>query len=158
MTFQLFKDPRIVTGDADLQAQFGFLVQLQKKVNQLHEAINQLRTVRKQAQAWVERADAAVAHAHLKSLIANLTQIEEALIQTKTEDPRMFPSRLNEPLGTLAEMVGQSDHAPTQQMHDVYAMLAQKIDAQFTTLQRVLTDDMTVINQQLRTAGMLALI
>ncbi len=156
--FQLFKDPRIVTGDADLQAQFGFLVQLQKKVNQLHEAINQLRTVRKQAQAWVERADAAVAHAHLKSLIADLTQIEEALIQTKTEDPRMFPSRLNEPLGTLTEMVGQSDHAPTQQMHDVYTMLAQKIDAQFITLQRVLTDDMTVINQQLRTAGMLALI
>ncbi len=153
--FQLLPDPRVRIPAADLQARFAFEVLIQGKINELHMAINQLRAVRKQAQTGVQRKDAAVTHPLLQALITNLTQVEEALIQPKNEDPRMFPSRLNERLGALGEMVAQSDHAPTQQMYDVWAMLAEKIDAQLAVLNKHLTADLVAINAQLREIAVL---
>jgi len=149
--FTLRPDPRVPTSAVDLQAQYDFLVEVQKKLNQLHEAINRLREVRKQAQAWAARPVIAQSPIpHLQSLITKLTQIEDALIQVKNEDPRMFPSRLNERLGILAEMAANSDHAPTQQMREVFAMLVEKIDVQLNVLDQALKQELPALNQQLQ--------
>jgi photosystem II stability/assembly factor-like uncharacterized protein len=150
---QLKQDPRSSATQADLQAQFDFLLAANRKLTEIHEQIERIREVRKQLTDLRTRigkddkakpiVDAA------KDLDKKMTAIEEALYQTKnrsSQDPLNFPIRLNDKLASVADSAATGDFAPTAQHHAVYAGLAQQIDAQLTQLRALWDKDLPALN------------
>ena len=146
---QIDPDPRLNVTQADLQKQFELLIKIRDKVTEVDDAINQIRDLREQMNAMNKRLKGdpraqAVADAG-KSLDKKMTEVEEALIQTKAksgQDVLNFPIRLNNQLVALGGVVGSADSAPTQQSYDVYEMLAAAADAQLAKWKSIVADDL----------------
>ena len=146
---QIDPDPRLNVTQADLQKQFDLLIKIRDKVTEVDDAINQIRDLREQMNAMNKRLKGdpraqAVADAG-KSLDKKMTEVEEALIQTKAksgQDVLNFPIRLNNQLVALGGVVGSADSAPTQQSYDVYEMLAAAADAQLAKWKSIVADDL----------------
>ena len=139
--FTLVKDPRVEASDADLQTQFAFLIEIRDRLSAVNDAINRLRALRDETRNWVERANGraggeAVAEAATR-LIADLTAIEEELIQTRwksSRDALTAPSKLNVRLATLMGVVAGADAAPTVQAREVFASVWERAGAQLAQL------------------------
>jgi kynureninase len=113
--------------------------------------------VRDQLKSVSERSTAAgkdtTIAAAAKTLTAKLTAVEEALYQTKnraSQDPLNYPIRLNNKLAALAGTVASADAAPTAQSYAVYEELAAKVDAELSTLDTVLAEDVPAFNRLVR--------
>ena len=78
-----------------------------------------------------------------------LTQVEEALVQTETEtafDRLRLPTRLNAKLIGLIPVVAGTDAAPTDQSRAVFAKLSDEVDAQLETLEGILEEGVADFN------------
>jgi photosystem II stability/assembly factor-like uncharacterized protein len=153
-SFEVRRDPRLFTTQADFQKQFDLLQKIREKLTLTHEAITRLRDVRDQVKGVVDRAkgNKAVAEAG-EALNKKLTAIEEELYQTKnqsSQDPLNFPIRLNNKLASLGGMVGGADTAPTDQALTVYEDLAGRIDAELAKLEAVLGADLDAFSKLVR--------
>lgn len=144
----LAPDPRIPTvGAADLQAQFELTMQVRDHLTEVHDAIREIRSIREQTREFVDRADEggyeeAVVDdlsERADSLDAELTEIEEALIQTQSEsgqDPINFPPMLDDQLAYLYSHVTGSYGRPTAGSYERFedlrsetAPLLERVDA-----------------------------
>ena len=156
-SFELKKDPRLETTQADFQKQFDLMVKMRDKFGETTDAILQIRDVRRQVDDIVNRvkddpkgkpiADAA------RALGAKMTAVEEELYQTKnqsSQDPLNYPIRLNNKLAALIGVVSSSDDAPTEQSYVVYEELAAKINAQLAKLNEVMRTDLPAFNRVVR--------
>ena len=157
-SFELRKDPRLATSQADFEKQLGLQLQIRDKLSATHDAVKRIREVREQVKAAVERAKLAVPSEKViaetgDAVSKKLTAVEEALYQTKNQsdqDPLNFPIRLNNKLASLAGAVGSADVAPTAQAEAVYTDLAGKIDQQLAALKTALEQDLTAFNDLVR--------
>ena len=151
-TFTVKADPRLTTtSQADLDAQHAFLLKVRDKLNETHAAINRARELRAQAQGWEKRAPALTDEA--AGVAKKLTEIEDALIQAKSDDPRSFPARLNVKLGTLINFADNADHAPTQQLLAMYDDIAARIDAQTAKLAELIAGPIAGLNTKIAESG-----
>jgi len=122
--FEILKDPRVQATQADLEAQFDFLVQVRDDLSEIHRSIKQIRTTR-EAIKRVAAGDKAVKTA-ADALLQKMTAIEEALYQTKNQsgqDPLNYPIKLNNRLSALASSAGSAEARPTDQAIAVYELL-----------------------------------
>lgn len=152
--FQLIKDPRYPSTDADIQAQYDFLIKVRDKVTETHQAIKDIRTTREQMDQLMERIkgderfDEVVSAGD--SLMKRMTEVEQALYQTKNrsgQDPLNFPIRLNNKLAALLGVAGGGEWAPTKQAEDVRVELTTQIDAQLVILSDLMENDLPAFNQ-----------
>ena len=151
-TFTVKADPRLTTTtQADLEAQHAFLLKLRDKINETHAAINRVRELRAQTQVWEKRAPALKDEA--AAVARKLTEIEDALIQSKSDDPRSFPARLNVKLGTLVNFADNADHAPTQQLLAMFDDIAARIDAQTSKLSELIAGPIAGLNAKIAESG-----
>ena len=107
-----------------------------------------IRELRKQLDEYAKRDSKKVADA-AKALNQKLTEVEEALIQTKAksgQDVLNFPIRLNNQLAALGGVVGSADSAPTQQSYEVYDMLSKSIDEQVGKWKSIVSSDLKSYN------------
>jgi hypothetical protein len=155
--FEVRKDPRLATTDADFAAQHELLLKIRDKLTASHDAITRLRGVRDQAKTAADRAKGSEHEKALQeaadALAKKLTAVEEALYQTRnraSQDPLNYPIRLNNKLAALAGTVASADAAPTAQSYAVYDELAAKIDAELAALERVLAEDVPAFNRLVR--------
>jgi len=157
VTAQLKQDPRTSASQADLQAQFDFLLAANRKLTEIHEQIERIREVRKQLGDIRKRAgkdQKAIVDA-AKALDKKMTEVEEALYQTKNrspQDPLNFPIRLNDKLASVADSAGAGDFAPTAQQRAVYAGLVQQIDAELAKLKAVWATDLPALNSLVKSS------
>ncbi|HKP73741.1 MAG TPA: hypothetical protein VJT82_12435, partial [Pyrinomonadaceae bacterium] len=155
--FDVRKDPRLTTTDADFAKQLDLQLKIRDKLSETHNAIIQIREARRQIEELQKRvqgqpnfktiADAA------KSLNQKMTAVEEELYQTKnqsSQDPLNFPIRLNNKLAALGGVVGSADAAPTEQSYAVYEDLAAKINAQLQRLEQIMKTDLPAFNKLVR--------
>jgi photosystem II stability/assembly factor-like uncharacterized protein len=162
-TAELKQDPRTSASQADLQAQFDYLLAANRKLSEIHEQIERIREVRKQLDDLRKRVgkdekakpivDAS------KALDKKMTAIEEALYQTKnrsSQDPLNFPIRLNDKLASVAESASIGDFAPTAQHRAVYAQLVQQIDAELAKSKTLWETDLPALNALVKQAEVLA--
>jgi kynureninase len=140
-----------------LLRQHELLLKIRDKLTAAHDAIVRLRAVREQAAVAAERARGAESEKAVQeakdALAKKLTAVEEALYQTKnraSQDPLNYPIRLNNKLAALAGTVASADAAPTAQSYAVYEELAAKIDAELSTLDTVLAEDVPAFNRLVR--------
>ncbi len=155
--FEVRKDPRLATSDADFAKQQELLLKIRDKLTASHDAITRLRGMRDQLKTVSERAKGSEAetaiHEAADALSKKLTAVEEALYQTKnraSQDPLNYPIRLNNKLAALGGTVASADAAPTAQSYAVYDELVAKIDAELGTLDRVMADDVPAFNRLVR--------
>ena len=96
-----------------------------------------------------------------KSLDKKMTEVEEALIQTKAksgQDVLNFPIRVNNHLAALAGVVASADSAPTKQSYEVFDMLSKTVDEQLAKWQSVVTTDVKSYNDLIKQQDVPALL
>jgi photosystem II stability/assembly factor-like uncharacterized protein len=156
-SFEIKKDPRLATTQAEFAKQFDLLLKIRDKLSETHEAIIQIRDLRRQLDEIARRAKdqpggKAIVDAG-KALNDKLTAVEEELYQTKNQsgqDPLNFPIKLNNKLAALASVVASADAAPTDQSVAVYNELVGKINAQLQKLRQTLSVDLPAFNKLVR--------
>jgi DNA-binding FrmR family transcriptional regulator len=146
-------DPRLNVSQQELEKQFDLLLKIRERITQTHDTVNQIRDIRGQITALNKRLEndphaKAVAEAG-KQLDKKMTEVEEALIQTKArsgQDVLNYPIRLNNQLVALGGVVGSADSAPTQASYDVFEMLSKQLDEQLAKWKQILATDVPAYN------------
>jgi len=148
-SFEVMKDPRLVTTPDDYTRQVTLALQVRDKLSETNEGVIRVREARKQLEDFTKRDDQKVAGA-AKELIQKLTAVEEELYQTKnraSEDPLNYPIKLNNKLAHVLGVVSGSDDRPTQQSYMVYEDLATRVNAQLKALNGLLTIELAAFNK-----------
>ncbi len=146
-------DARLKIGQEDLTKQFDLLLKIRDKVTQTDDTILQIRDLREQIKTMNTRLKddprAKVVADAGKALDRKMTEVEEALIQTKAksgQDVLNFPVRLNNHLAALSGVVGSADSAPTKQSYEVFDMLSKAVDEQMTKWKAIVSTDVAAFN------------
>jgi len=152
-SFTVRADPRLKTQPQDYAAQLALALQLRDKLSAVNQAVIEIRDARKQLARYeaVEKVKDSA-----KALDKELTEVEEALYQTKLkagEDALNFPIKLNNKLAALKGAVEESDAAPTRQEQQVFEDIATQSNAELEKLKRVLEGDLPAFNKQVRDAN-----
>jgi photosystem II stability/assembly factor-like uncharacterized protein len=150
-------DPRLNVTQQDLQKQFDLLLKIRDRVKETHDTVNQIRNIRDQINALNKRLEndphaKTVADAG-KQLDKKMTEVEEALIQTKaksSQDILNYPIRLNNQLVALGGVVGSADSAPTQASYEVFDMLSKQLDEQMAKWKQILATDVPAYDDVVR--------
>ena len=155
--FEILKDPRGTGTIADIQKQHDFLAEIRDKMTDTHRTIEDIRLVRKQMKGYEEmikgmdQVDEIIAK--MKNIDSAMTQIEEALYQTKNQspqDPLNFPIRLNNKLAHLTTLTSGNDFPPTVQAIAVKDELIGEIDSYLNQFKQLTVADLKMLNQMIR--------
>ena len=154
------KDPRVETSTQELREQFDFLIEVRDKLSEINRAVNQLRRVRaKIDQVSNEikgRPEAATVLEEAKKVKAQLTAVEEILIQAKSkssQDPLNYPVKLDDKIAALARLTAGADARPTDQSRELFRELADRADAEIVNLKAILESGVLNLNTLLKDAG-----
>ena len=150
----LVKDPRVVAHDDDLRDQYAWATRTHALLRRVHDAVLMLRDVRSQAQAWAGRIEIPAIKDTAAALARTLDGIEGELIQVRSEDPRMFPAKLNTRIATLAGLIEYSDAAPTLALRELCESVTLGADMELAKLDRCLAADVPAFNALCRAAGL----
>ena len=152
--FDIVKDPRLATTQADFASQYALLAKVRDKLTETHDATITIRDVRAQLDDVVARAKRSGKLGALedsaKALKKRMAMVEETLYQTKSkseQDPLNYPIRLNNKLALLGGTVSSADTRPTESSLAVYDDLSKKIDAQLRTLRQLLGPGLDAFNR-----------
>jgi photosystem II stability/assembly factor-like uncharacterized protein len=163
--FEIYKDPRVMATQADLEAQFKLRLKIRDKLSETHDAINMLRNIRQQIESWEQLTEERAEHEAIvgagESLKEKLTAIEDELVQAKAksrQDTLNFPARLNAKLATLGAVIAGADATPTRQAYELFDDLVARIDVQLQRLQEVIDTDVAAFNSLMRESDVPALI
>ncbi len=155
----IVEDPRSKASQADLNAQYQFLLGVRDKLSEVNHAIKGLRDIRSQLETLEKRAGDGDSMKPLversKALRDKLTTIEKALYQTQSkaeEDPLNFPIRLNDKLAGVYQVASFGDNKPTDQDFTVRDELEGKIDVQLADLKKLEDEELPAINDLARDA------
>ena len=155
--FNILKDPRLTASDADLQAQFDFIQEINETVTKAHESITEMRDIKEQMNNYSARLkDKEYAQQitdKVKEIEGKIDEVEKALYQTKNrsrQDPLNFPIRLTNKLAHLNSLTASGDFAPTDQAVAVKDELSAKIDAQLTEFDRIKKEDISALNKLIK--------
>jgi len=151
--FEIRKDSRISSSQADLQAQFDFLLSIRDKLTETHKAIINIRKAKEDINIFLKKIEDNESYKAIvdtaKAITKRMTAIEEALYQTKNQsqqDPLNFPIRLNNKLSSLASSAGNGFFKPTDSMIEVKNDLASRIDAELKKLAYLFEQDIPRFN------------
>ena len=155
--FEVKKDPRLTEiSQQDLVEQFELVQTINAKLDSTHKAINKIRSVREELREQMgtlgsdERSKAI--RERTQTMMKAMTEIEEALLQTKaeaTQDVLNFPIRLNNKLAALKSTVATGYGRPTAQQYEVYEDLAAKTDVHLIRLQKIWDGEYTDILEEI---------
>ncbi|MEM8909647.1 MAG: hypothetical protein AAGD05_17495 [Bacteroidota bacterium] len=165
VNFEIVKDPRIESSQADLQKQFDFMIAIRDKVSEAHQAIKDIRDIRQQLQHYRQRLSSDSTKQNIVEMAtaidSSMTVIEEALYQTKNrsrQDPLNFPIRLTNKLAHLISLTAIGDYAPTDQAIAVQKELTQLIDRELDQLKIIKTQRLPAFNAMMRSEAVDAVI
>ena len=159
-SFELLKDPRVSTSDADLAEQFDLMIQIRDKLSEIATGVNTIRSLKRQLDDWTgrladnESASGAVASA--KAVKERLEAVELRLVQpelTSDGDSLNYREMLFEKLSALPPVVGSADARPTAQSYAVYEKLAGQANEHLAALDAVVTGDLASLNGMLSDLG-----
>ncbi len=157
--FEIQKDPRSQSSVEDLQAQFEFLIAIRDKLSEVHKSIARTRDLKSQISTFKKRIADYEKYEKLSEqadeLVKSLTEVEEALYQTKNrspQDPLNYPIKLNNRLSALVSVASTGDYAPTAQSVEVRDMLITEIDELLDQQNEVVAKGIKKFNSAIRKA------
>ena len=151
--FKILADPRAETDMNGFQKQFDFVSSVNSTIDKAHKSIKKMRKVSEQLDAFSAQY---ATDDNVKDLVAKakemkkkLTEVEEALYQTKNrsnQDPLNFPIRLTNKLGGVASLSNMDDFPPTDQAIVVSKQLTTKINEQLDLFNTVMSEEVAKFN------------
>ena len=152
--FNIKMDPRLKgVSKKDLKEQYQLASQIRDKTSSANEAVIQIRHIREQINDRLKKTKDQQIGKISTDLIANLTEIEEALYQTKNEsgqDPLNFPIRLNNRLASLRRSVENGDAKPTNGAYKVFEELSTELKEHLEAMEVLLTQSLNPLNARLK--------
>jgi len=152
--FEITADPRKSASQADLKAQFDFLIKVRDKLSASNQGVIDIRAIKPQINDLSDKIEGQ--HEDIEKLISKITtdlkRIEENLYQTQNEsgqDPLNFPIRLNNKVGHLGSIMGVGDNKPTDQALRFYDEVGAEIDAERAQLEKIKTEDLDALNKMI---------
>jgi len=156
-SFTILKNPRSETQMKDLEAQFHFIDDINKKVTEIHKALKNVAKLRTQVNVLQESIKDTVLHKELLNNAARLLEevsiVEKRLYQTKNrsnQDPLNFPIRLNNKLAHLNSLARMGTYAPTQQAIEFKNKITVVIDKELAKLYDLFDNKVKLLNQKVR--------
>jgi hypothetical protein len=157
--FDLVNDPRVQVSQAELQAQFDFLMRIRNRLTEANDAVTRIRSVRRDVDGVLTRMNAAgdrgrgapadSVRALARAIQAELAAAEEAIYQTKNrsnQDPLNYPIRLNNKIAALAGVAGGADARPTDQSVAVFEELSAALQRELDRVAAVVRDRIPAFN------------
>ena len=163
-SFRLLKDPRTSATQADLMAQFNFLVEIRDAVSAANDAVRTIRNVKYQLNERgraLRGADSAGFARTAADFTAKLSAVEGELYQVRNQsgqDPLNYPIKLNNKIAALSGHVASAEGAPTAQSRQVFAELKRDLDRHLATLKQVMDGTLPQVNAALTRAGQAAIV
>ncbi|MCO6478580.1 MAG: glycosyl hydrolase [Phaeodactylibacter sp.] len=158
--FNLLRDPRSTSTDEDLQAQFTFMQEVNRKVSEAHQAIIDIREIRKQLEHFTSRWEG---NEPKKELLAKaeaidsvMSEVEKELYQTKNQspqDPLNYPIKLANKLAHLNSLAGVGDFRPTEQAYQAKRELTERIDEQLAAFYGLKENEIPAFNAMVKKAA-----
>jgi hypothetical protein len=160
-SFQVLKDPRIATTQAEFDEQLDLLLEMRESLNETYDGVRTVRSLRDQIRELVKRvADAGFDVAELEtaaeSLTEKLTAIEEDLMQPKNEadqDTENFPTKVDNQLAYVYWYVDMADARPTEGQRERYLDLKEELRVLLSRLQTLIDTDLAAFNDSVRAMG-----
>ena len=155
--FEILKDPRVNSTQADLQAQFDFLIKVRDKLSEANQAVIDIRKLYDDfdyVEAKLEgQSDAAPLLEAIATLREEASVIENNLHETRSEayqDPLNFGIKLNNRLAYLATHESAGDFRPTEQGEAYRQEVSAQIDREVAALEELIEDRLPEINLMVR--------
>ena len=145
-------DPRVASTPEDYRKQLDLALQIRDRFSAANQAVIDIRLAKTQLDRYASNADAKLA-AEAKRIADHLTEVEEAIYQTKlraNEDALNFPIKLNNKLAALGSTVSSSDTAPTEQSYAVFKELSAALQVQLDKLQQIDSSEVAGFNKLVR--------
>ena len=149
-TATIVKDPRLTYTDADLDAQFAFLMTVRDKLTETMTVVKRVRDMRARAEDLVKQAKEsrrgkspeaiAVLDNAMKDLNNRLYTIEERLVQYRAkagQDLIANPTGIDSKLAQLLGFASMGDGPPTDGAKDLLRRLTAGISERTTALEVV---------------------
>jgi len=157
-SFEIRKDPRVETTQADFDEQFTLVQNLTAKLSDLRSSVNRIRRMKNQLHELSSRLPkkrrTLVTQAN--KLVTRLEAIEGALINVHRETPRdilRHTAGLDDTLGDLISVVAIADFAPTDQAKEVAEQTVGQVDKQIVKLDKLVDGPIAALNEKIVVAG-----
>lgn len=151
--FEILKDPRVLSSQADLQAQFDFLLAVRDKLSDANQAVIDIRKLRADIDYLRAKLGGApgaeTIGAALSTLDKEMTVIENNIHETRNEayqDPLNFGIKLNNRLAYLATHAAAGDFPPTDEAIAYKQVVSEQIDTEIAALESLLSSQLSAIN------------
>jgi photosystem II stability/assembly factor-like uncharacterized protein len=155
--FEILKDPRSASTEADFIAQFDFIQEINSKITEAHEAIIEIRDVREQMKNLKDRIGDDDKNEEIITTATEIdsimTEIERALYQVKNQsrqDPLNFPIRLTNKLAHVNSINNRGNFKPTEQSYKVKEALTEKIDEELAKYYNLKANEIPELNRLVR--------
>jgi photosystem II stability/assembly factor-like uncharacterized protein len=162
-SLEIVKDPNSEGTLADIQEQVGLMREIRDAADSTVALVDRIEWTRAQlvllSQTTAEHEEAEAISALIEALESELRDIEMLIFDLRMsggsagQDSLRWPRRLYAQLTSLAGWIGQSDHRPTDQAREAFAMLQSELrdlQARAAALER---EDVTDLNRFLRDRG-----
>jgi small-conductance mechanosensitive channel len=157
-SFEIRKDPRVETTQADFDEQFTLVQNLTAKLSDLRSSVNRIRRMKNQLHEFSNRLPkkrrTLVTQAN--KLVTRLEVIEGALVNVHRETPRdvlRHTAGLDDTLGDLISVVAIADFAPTDQAKEVAEQTVGQVDKQIVKLDKLVDGPIAALNEKIVVAG-----
>ena len=152
------RNPLYSATDADLVAQFNFLIQVRDKTSEANNTVIKIRDIKAQIADRLAKSNGdAKVKAMSDQFVEGLSSVESEIYQVKNQsgqDPLNYPIKLNNFLAGLLSMVGNGDGRPTTEAPKIFADLTAKLKVQTDKLDRTLLKDLAAFNAEAKRLGL----
>jgi hypothetical protein len=157
-SFTVLADPRARASQADLDAQYAFLIQVRDKTTEANNAVRTIRNVKAQLRdvSAAGRLGGSAVGRLARALEADLSAVEEEIYQVRNrsgQDPLNYPIKLNNQLAALAGVAASTEAKPTAQSIEVFRILSEQLDVQLKKLNELLGARLAALNTELAKSG-----
>jgi len=156
-TFEILRDPRLDYTDADLVAQFEFLMGVRDELTETMRVVRGIREMRTEAERAVQRAGGSEGlQKALKALNDKLYPLEERLVQYRAragQDLIAQPTGIDSKLARLLNFASMADAPPTQGERDLYKRLSDEVSARKQAVDEVRRKDYAELLRLARPIG-----
>jgi photosystem II stability/assembly factor-like uncharacterized protein len=141
--FEIRKDPRVKASDADLIAQFDFMVDIRDRFSEVAETVMKIRELRTRVE---ERQTQLQEESKVRAdgILEQFRQIEGVLTiwMGSKEHPMMWsPPGLTEKLSSLSSAIRSGDAKPTKSMYAVFEDLSERFKVQRKRLNQLIEQE-----------------
>jgi len=152
---EILKDPRINATEADLKAQYDYVISGRDKMNEINKTIKEIRKVNSSLSELKSRIQDEDLKKEISEMTVKAENIEKALYQTKNrsaQDPLNYPIRLNNKYGHVIVLSTMGFNRPTEQMYGVKEELELLINAEIQKWENMKTG-LNALNDKMKQAN-----